>query len=230
MNSVATEWNGARVPTPQLFYGLLQASIASSGSCQSPVNGCGVSARESEVRLVKGSEPHPQRMAFLPLQKLLLPLIVAISATTLPACSSTFAQKAQRTDGLFDFIAALAGESVEDALPVERVSNYSGQIATAHVRAGPNGLFVSGLVGKSSLNGPPRGSHVDVLLLDARQRVLESVTTRYQPRDIPTGIRGSFPHSRYTARLRTLHPPAGSTVRVVFDGRPESACAFYRGS
>lgn len=159
-----------------------------------------------------------------------LPLLTALMAFSLPACSSTLVQKAQRTDGLFDFIAALSGESVEDALPVERVSNYSGQITTAHVRASQDGFFVSGLVGKSSLNGPPPGSHVDVLLLDAKQRVLESVTTRYQPRDIPTGIRGGFPHSRYTARLRTLHPPAGSTVRVVFDGRPESACAFYRES
>jgi hypothetical protein len=140
------------------------------------------------------------------------------------------AQKAQRTDGLFDFIAALAGESVEDALPVERVSNYSGQITTAHVKAIPDGFRVSGLVGKSSLNNPTFGSHVDVILLDSRQRVMESVTTRYQPRDIPMGLRGGFAHSRYTARLRTLHPPAGSTVRVVFDARPESACASYRGT
>lgn len=160
-----------------------------------------------------------------------LPRFLAITmAFSLPACSSTVVQKAQRTDGLFDFIAALAGESVEDALPVVRVSNYSGQITTAHVKASPDGFRVSGLVGKSSLNGRPPGSHVDVLLLDATQRVLESVTTRYQPRDIPTGIRGGFPHSPYTARLRTLHPPAGSTVRVVFDSRPESVCASYRRS
>ena len=160
-----------------------------------------------------------------------LPRFLAITmAFSLPACSSTVVQKAQRTDGLFDFIAALAGESVEDALPVERVSNYSGQITTAHVRNSRDGFFVSGLVGKSSLNDPPPGSHVDVLLLDAKQRVLESVTTRYQPRDIPSRIRGGFPHSRYIARLRTLHPPAGSTVRVVFDSRSESACASYRGS
>ena len=148
---------------------------------------------------------------------------------TLPACSTTFMKKAQRTDGLIDFIATLAGQSVEDALPVERVSNHSGQITTAHVRANADGFFVSGLVGKNSLIEPPWGSHVDVILLDSKQRVLESVTTRYQPRDIPRSIRGGFPHSRYVAKLRTPHPPAGSTVRVVFDGRPESACASYRG-
>ena len=160
-----------------------------------------------------------------------LPRLIAITmAFSLPACSSTFMQKAQRTDGLFDFIAALGGEPIEDALPVERVSNYSGQITTAHVRAGRERFLVSGLVGKSSLNDPPPGSHVDVFLLDAKQRVLESVTTRYQPRDIPTRIRGGFPHSHYIARLHTLHPPAGSTVRVVFDSRAESTCAPYRGS
>lgn len=167
-------------------------------------------------------------LTFLKNTRLLLVMI--LMAPSLPACGSTFVQKLQRTDGLFDFIAALAGASVEDALPVERFSNYSGQITTAHVRASPDGFFVSGLVGKSSLNDPPPGSHVDVILLDAKQRVLESVTTRYQPRDIPTRLRGGFPHSRYTARLRTLRPPAGSTVRVVFDSRSESACTFYRGS
>ena len=166
----------------------------------------------------------------LPLHKFILSPIAAIFAITLPACSSTFVQKAQRTDGLFDFVAALAGQSVQDALPVERVSNRSGQITTAHVRANTEGFYVSGLVGKTSLIEPPRGSHVDVILLDSKLRVLESVTTRYQPRDIPRGIRGGFPHSRYVAKLRTPHPSAGSTVRVVFDGRPESACSFYRGS
>ena len=85
----------------------------------------------------------------------LLLLLTMLMALSLAACSSAFVQKAQRTDGLFDFIAALAGESVEDALPVERVSNYSGQIATAHVRASPDGFSVSGLVGKNSLNDAP---------------------------------------------------------------------------
>ena len=218
------------LPNPSTFLRLVAGFDWFVGFIPNAGKGSDGSERESELRLVTRECAPPARMTLLALHKLVLPLILAISAATLPACGSTFVQKLQRTDGLFDFIAALAGESVEDALPVERVSNYSGQITTAHVKASPEGFRVSGLVGKSSLNDPPLGSHVDVLLLDAKQRVLESVTTRYQPRDIPTGIRGGFPHSRYTVRLRTLHPPAGSTVRIVFDSRPESVCATSRGS
>lgn len=153
-----------------------------------------------------------------------LVLLTILIAVSLPACSWTIVQQAQRTDGLFEFIAALAGESIEDALPVERVSNYSGQIITAHVRASPHGFFVSGLVGKSSLNDPPPDAHVDVILLDAKQHVLQRVTTRYKPHDIPTRVHGGFPQSHYTARLRTLNPPPGSTVRVVFDNGCGTAC------
>lgn len=167
-------------------------------------------------------------MPLLRFNKLLLPLIVAISVMTLPASSATVMQKAQHTDGLFDFLAALAGQSIEDALPVERVSNVSGQVATAHVRREPDGFLVCGLVRKTSFVGPPPWAHVDVLLLDARQRVIESVATRYLPRDIPSGRRGAFSQSRYTARLRTANPPQGATVRVVFDGKPQSQCPLIR--
>lgn len=167
-------------------------------------------------------------MPFLPLKKLLLALIVAMSSMTLSASSSTVMQKAQRTDGFLDFLAALAGQSVEDALPVERVSNVSGQVATAHMWREPDGFRVSGLVRKTWFVGPPPWAHVDVLLLDARHRVIESVATRYLPRDIPSGRRGAFPQSRYAARLRTANPPQGATVRVVFDGRPESQCPLIR--
>lgn len=161
-------------------------------------------------------------MAFLPLHKYLLPLIVAMSATIPTACSSSVMQKAQRSDGLLDFLAALAGQSVEDALPVEKGSDAYGRIATAHVRREPDGFLVNGLVRKTSLVDPPPGAHVDVLLLDARRRVIERVATRYLPRDIPSGRRGALPQSHYAIRLRTARPPQGAIVRVVFDSKPDT--------
>ena len=158
------------------------------------------------------------------LRKFLASAFFFTTTLGLIGCSSGIIRKAQRTDGFLDFVAALGGSSVEDALPVERVSNSQGQIATAHVRAFVDGFYVSGLVRKQSLVDPPPWSRVDVILLDAKQNVVESVTTRYMPRDIPTRLRGGFPQSQYIARLNTLKPPAGSTVRVVFDSKPEPQC------
>lgn len=144
-----------------------------------------------------------------------LPLFVAVSAMTLSACSATTMQKAQHADGLLDFVAALAGQSAEDALPVEQVSDAYGQIATAHVRRKPDGFRVNGVVRKTSFVDPPVGAHVDVFLLDARKRVIESITTRYLPRDISRGPRAAR-QSRYAAWLRTTNAPQGATIRVVF--------------
>ena len=146
----------------------------------------------------------------------------AVFAGLLASCSSPTAQRAQRADGLLDF---LAGNPGETNVPVELVSGGGGRITTGQVRAYDKRVFVTGLVERQSVGNPPAGSHVDVLVLDARRKVVERVTVRYSPRDIPHGQRGRFPQSHYTARLTAL-PPPGSTVEVRFHGLPESRCAL----
>ena len=78
---------------------------------------------------------------------------------------------------------------------------------------------------RQSLADPPPWSHVDVIVLDSRKRVVETTTVNYLPRDIPHGQRGTFPQSHFTARLAVL-PAAGSTVKVVFHGALKSECEF----
>ena len=149
-----------------------------------------------------------------------LALVIAVGACA--GCASPSAQRAQRADGLLDF---LAGNPGETNVPVEIVSGSGGRITTGQVRAYGKRVFVTGLVERQSVGNPPPGSHVDVLVRDARRKVIERLTVRYLPHDIPHGQRGGFPQSRYTVRLAAL-PPPGSTVEVRFHGLLESKCAL----
>ena len=117
----------------------------------------------------------------------------------------------------------LAGNPGETDIPVEKVSSGGGRIATAQVRAYRTGVFVSGRVERQSVGNPPPWSHVDVLVLNRRGKVIESATVNYLPRDIPHGQRGGFPQSHFTARLKAL-PPAGATVKVAFQAASRADC------
>ena len=128
-------------------------------------------------------------------------------------------------DGLLDLF---AGEDLMTT-QIERVSGGGGQIATAHLRAYGKNVFVSGLVRRQSLGDPPPCSHVDVIVLDSRKRIVETTSTTYLPRDIPHGQRSGFPQAHYTARLAAL-PAAGSTIQVVFHSAHRNDCEVARKS
>lgn len=142
-------------------------------------------------------------------------------------CSSPLAQRAQNADGMLGFIFGSPGPNV---VPVERVSKAGGQIATAHAVADGKGLRVSGLVRKGGLGEPPRGSHIDVLVLDARGHTTAAVATDYFPRPIPRQTsRGGMGNAHYATRFPFV-PHAGSTVRVVFHGTAKAQCEFGPGA
>jgi len=106
---------------------------------------------------------------------------------------------------------------------VVTVSSSSGRIVTAQLHRSGDQIFVSGLVRRNHpLASPPRGSHIDVFVVDSHQRVLDTVTTHFQPRTIPHGRRGASGQSRYTARL-TRQPPADASIHVVFHSGPVSS-------
>ena len=150
---------------------------------------------------------------------------ILICALALTGCASPTWKRIANTDGLLDFL--IGGEDVVTTL-IERVSGDGGQIATAHLRAYGKNVFVSGLV-RRQFGDPPPWSHVDVIVLDSRQRVVETTSTTYLPRDISHGQRSGFPQSHYTARLAAL-PAAGSTVKVVFHSAHRCECEFANKS
>ena len=151
---------------------------------------------------------------------------ILIAALAMTGCASPTWKRVANADGLLDLF--IGGEDIT-ATPIERVSGGGGQVASAHLGAYGTNVFISGLVRRQSLGDPPPWSHVDVIVLDSQQRVVETTSTTYLPRDIPHGQRSGFPQSHYAARLAAL-PAAGSTVKVVFHSAHRSECEFARRS
>ena len=152
--------------------------------------------------------------------KFLTLFVACILVVALSGCSTSLARRARNADGLLGFIFGYPGP---DIVPVERVSRADGRIVSAHAVADGPVLRVSGLVAKAGLLPPPRGSHVDILVLDARGNVTAAVTADYLPREIPRRHRSSMGYSRYFMRLPFV-PPPGSKVQVIFHGTPDARC------
>ena len=148
--------------------------------------------------------------------------IVAMAAMVFAGCASSTWQQAQHSDGLIDFV--LGGSKAEMPVAVEKVSGGGGSVASAHVRAYKSGVFVSGMVRRRSIGDPPAGSHIDVIVLDAKRRRVAATAVNYLPHEIPHGKRGAIPQSHFTARLVAL-PPADGIVQVLFHGTPKSKCS-----
>jgi hypothetical protein len=107
-------------------------------------------------------------------------------------------------------------------VPVEKVSTGSGKVVTAHTAPHKGMLRVSGLLSKGSKEAP-RGSHVDILLLDDNGKVTAAATSEYGGLlQHPSSLYGPR-YSHYWARVPApLH--SGSTVRVVFHEAPVAEC------
>jgi hypothetical protein len=151
---------------------------------------------------------------------------IAMIALAVPmgACHSTVIGKAQRSDGLLDF---LFDNSSDVPVRVEKISGGGGRIVSARVRNHGGNVYVSGWVQRQSPASPPPWAHVDVIVVDARSNVVESVVVKYMPRDIPHGIRGEFPRSNFRARLSAL-PQKNATVRAVFHSAATSECEILK--
>lgn len=141
-------------------------------------------------------------------------------------CSSPVAQRAQRADGLLGFVFDSPGRNI---VPVERFSTNGGTVVTAHATASETQLRVSGIVRRGSAEPPP-GSHIDVLVLDARGHITATAATEFLPHPPPHPSSRYGPgNAHYSARF-PLIPANGSTVRVVFHGISKRQCAFSAGS
>lgn len=172
----------------------------------------------------------PNNLPFTPQnhghESLRLTLVLAL-ALTVAGCNSPLGQRAQRADGLMGFVSDSPGP---DSVRVQRVSKGGGEIVTAHAVADGAHLRVSGLVRKAGMHQPPYGSHVDVLVVDARGHTTAAVATDYFPRSIPRQTsRGSMGNAHYVTRFPFV-PHAGSSVRVILHGTPKSKCEFGHGA
>jgi hypothetical protein len=153
-------------------------------------------------------------------------IFVAVVGPSLVGCAD-LARKFATSDGLIDFILAVSGNEQIDAYPMERISRGEGEIITAHARKDSRGAFVFGDVGKQygAGWGTTAWSHVDVIVLDSKNRYLQGLATRFFPSTVPATQRGIKGRSSYFVRLPSV-PPAGSTIIVAFDQVPIIQCKY----
>ena len=134
-------------------------------------------------------------------------------------CGPTLSRRSQRSDGLFDFVGALAGRPRRDVVPVERFSGRAGEIVTAHAEAvGTGGTRVSGTVCNGFGYGGVYQAHIDVKVLGAGHRLVAAFTTDYSPRPIPVDYRGQPRRATFSARLPFV-PAAALPSRSPFTRR-----------
>lgn len=136
---------------------------------------------------------------------------------------------AQRSDGLLDFVAALAGRPRRDVVPVERLSGRAGEIVTAHAESvRPGRTRVSGTVRNGFGYSDTTHAHVDVKVLAPGTRMLiAALATDYSPRPVPHDHRGQPRRATFSARLPFV-PAAGSTIQVAFHQSRRADCEFDR--
>jgi hypothetical protein len=144
-------------------------------------------------------------------------MVVALVAMGLGGCRTT--------SGTSEATAALVsrlggGEKLPN--PIDCVGGKNGIIEAADVKAVGERTEVSGYVRRSGFAEPAAGSHVDVIVLDGRQSVLEVRSVRYSPERIPTAARAVRPHARFRVWL-AQRPPEDATIRVVFHGEPANS-------
>ncbi|MBS0657228.1 MAG: hypothetical protein JSR82_03150 [Verrucomicrobia bacterium] len=151
----------------------------------------------------------------------LLSHLLAVIGLGLSGCSAGLSQRAENSDGFLDFL--FVQPRNELPITVERISSSGGTVETAHVRVYGREAYVTGLIGRG-VHDPVIGSHIDVEVINARGKVVQSQVDTFLPTQIPSGRRGNA-YSRYTTRLLAI-PPPGSSLRVTFHNDSRSNCAF----
>lgn len=129
------------------------------------------------------------------------------AAVALTACSTPLAQRAQRADGLFAFVADSPGEV---ARPKVTIVPGSVQIS-ATARVEPDGLHVRGSVSPAGVWFPTVYSHLDVVVHDRSGRVIASRAVRY----FPMPMRTKHPRGPMRSHLAERFAGLGATPWTV---------------
>ena len=113
----------------------------------------------------------------------------------------------------------VAPASPEIPNPLELVAGRGGRIESAHLTAAADGAYVAGYVAKVGFAELPRGTHVEIVVLDAQKNVLGQTSEEFLPGRIPEPGRFGQPHSFFRVHLAAL-PPPDATVRIIFRDGP----------
>ena len=113
------------------------------------------------------------------------------AASLLCAGCANMAREAQRSDGFLDFVVAIAGRPRRDVVPVERFSERTGEIVSAHAEVDHRGgTYVSGILHEGFGYEGVFDAQIDVKVLDSDRQLVTSLTTDSFPRPIPNDYHG----------------------------------------
>ncbi len=125
-------------------------------------------------------------------------------------------REAQRSDGLADFVQAVAGHPREEVVPVERFSERSGEIVAAHAEADHRGgTYVSGILHKGFGYEGVSDANIHIKVFGSDRQLIAALTTDFFPRPIPNDYHGTIGRAWFGVRLPFV-PPAGSTIQVSY--------------
>jgi len=152
--------------------------------------------------------------------------LIALVLLCLPSCATL--KEADNADDFLDLMTIFTRTAKPEVVPIERATTGDGEIATARAVLDGDHVSVRGSVRKKFGAGWVIGaySHIDVLVLDSRRRVIEAKLVHFSPEDIPNNLRGDEGRSRFYATLRAI-PKSRSLIRIVFHNVPEEQCEFY---
>lgn len=145
----------------------------------------------------------------------ILPLIATMLSGLSIGCANVN-REAQHSDGLIDFVVALAGHPRKDVVPVERFSDRAGEIITAHAEVDRRGgTYVSGMLRSGFGYEDVDDAHIEVKVIGPDRRIVAALTSEYFPNPIPNGYHGTPGRASFSVRLPFV-PSVGSTIQVSF--------------
>ena len=150
--------------------------------------------------------------------------LVGLLLCGLCAGCANLGREAQRSDGLLDFVVALAGHPRLDVVPVERISGRAGEIVSAHAEVDRRGgTYVSGTLHNGFGYSDVQDAHVDVRVSGSDRQLIAALATDYFPRPIPRDYHGTIGRASFSVRLPFV-PAAGSTIQVIYHQTDRQEC------
>lgn len=162
------------------------------------------------------------------MNSLCIRFLVGLLFCGLCAGCANLGRAAQRSDGLLDFVVALAGHPRLDVVPVERISGRAGEIISAHAEVDHwGGTYVSGTLHNGFGYSDVQDAHVDVKVIGRDRQLIAALATDYFPRPIPRDYHGTIGRALFSVRLPFV-PTAGSTIQVIFHQIDRQECGFVK--
>lgn len=129
-------------------------------------------------------------------------------------------------------VAVIAGCASTTAQPLAIMSEMDSgnaiRITSVQARPNEDGVLVSGGLARNIPYSVPRGAHLHVVAVDAKDKVLGSGLSTINPHMLQRGHRGQPTPAMYTSQLKVV-PESVSKVKVIYHDHHHSECSEKDG-